>query len=97
MANLILSREEMISSTEAVNQFSKLLDEVRKHKWFIARNNKIQAVLLDIEEYENLIQLQEDIDHILLGEELQAREKADSGKEYSLDDIQKRMKRRGIL
>lgn len=49
----------------------------------------------EIYSIKKLIRLQKKIDHIFLGEEIESREKADSGKEYTINDIQKRIKKHG--
>ncbi|CAA6812609.1 MAG: Unknown protein [uncultured Sulfurovum sp.] len=51
------SREEIISATDMARNFSSALNSIlehRKEKLAISKNNKLQAVLIDIEKYEQL-------------------------------------------
>ena len=51
------SRDEIVSVSEMARGFSNILGNIidkTKDKVAISKNNKLQAVLLDIEEYEKL-------------------------------------------
>ncbi|CAA6825454.1 MAG: Antitoxin [uncultured Sulfurovum sp.] len=51
------SRDEIISATDMARNFSSALNSILEHgkeKLAISKNNKLQAVLIDIEEYERL-------------------------------------------
>ncbi len=61
MATLSVNRENMISSTEVVRNFSKILDKSKESPVFIMRNNDIEGIMMDIEEYEMLL---EKIEHL---------------------------------
>ena len=50
-------REEIVSASDVARSFSTILNsniDKSKDKLAIAKNNKLEAVLLDIEEYERL-------------------------------------------
>jgi PHD/YefM family antitoxin component YafN of YafNO toxin-antitoxin module len=50
-------RDEIISASEVARGFSNILNSIinrTKDKLAISKNNKIEAVILDIEEYERL-------------------------------------------
>lgn len=51
------TKDELISSTEIVRNFSSILDSIknnRREKVAILRKNKLEAVILPIEEYERI-------------------------------------------
>ena len=51
-------KKEIVSATQLVRQFSNFLSELTSrhlNKIAIIRNNEMQAVVLPIEEYENLV------------------------------------------
>ena len=59
--------EEIISATEMVRKFSKILKNLSSglvKKYAIIKNNKLKAVLLPIEEYERLSKLEELLEHM---------------------------------
>ena len=61
---LAYTKNEMVSSTEVVRNFSSLLDSLKtkkRNKIAIMRKNNLEAILLPIEEYERL---QACIDHM---------------------------------
>lgn len=50
-------REEIVSASDVARSFSTILNSIidkSKDKLAISKNNKLEAVLLDIEEYERL-------------------------------------------
>ena len=56
MATLNVERENMVSSTDVVRNFSKMLDKSKESPVFIMRNNDIEGIMMDIEEYEMLLE-----------------------------------------
>ena len=55
--NVAYSREEMISTTDMLKNFAKTLEKVSTHKIekiAIMKNNKPEAILLSVDEYERL-------------------------------------------
>lgn len=50
-------RDEIISASDVARGFSNILNTIidhNKEKFAISKNNKLEAVILDIEEYERL-------------------------------------------
>jgi len=91
MATLTIDRKnEMVSVSEATRHLATLLKKMRSRtvgKFFLAKNNTIEAVLLPIEEYEKLLDVQEELDQHLLHEEIRRQEAADSGKRITLAEL----------
>jgi hypothetical protein len=87
VARLALSPDELITSTRAANELSRLLNQLADKRWFIQRNNKIEAVLLSIEEYQRFVDLEEEVEHLTLALTLAEREAQDDGYRISLDNL----------
>ena len=94
MATLSINRSmELVSVTEAARHLAGLISRMKENlasKIFLTKNNTIEAVLLPIAEYEKLLDLQEDLDHFMLYQEIRQREAADSGKRISLAELDKK-------
>jgi len=74
-------REEIISSSKAAKQLGEVLNEAkRKGRVVLSRNNRLEAVILPIEEYEGIV---EDLEHLLTALEIQERKARDRGKRVS--------------
>jgi PHD/YefM family antitoxin component YafN of YafNO toxin-antitoxin module len=77
MATLSVNRENMISSTEVVRNFSKILDKSKESPVFIMRNNDIEGIMMDIEEYEMLLEkieyLENKLEDAYIAKELKGR------------------------
>lgn len=88
MATLTINRQtEMVSVSEATRHLAGLLNKLRDRlasKYFLTKNNTIEAVLLPIEEYEKLLDLESELDNLILHHEITLREKRDSGKRITL-------------
>ncbi len=55
---MVFDKKEIVSATQLVRQFSNFLTELtnrKLNKIAIIRNNEMQAVVLPIDEYENLV------------------------------------------
>ena len=91
MASITMDRgTELISATEAARHLATLLKSFHARtasKYYVARNNTIEAVILPIEEYEKLVDLQEELDHLLLAAEIRERERRDTGKRITLAEL----------
>lgn len=84
------SRNEIISATEIARSFSTALNSViekTKEKLAISKNNKLQAVLIDIEEYERLKRAYDLMEHIEIAKVVEARK---NQKTVSLEESMKR-------
>lgn len=77
MTSLSVNRENMISSTEIVRNFSKILDKSKESPVFIMRNNDIEGIMMDIEEYEMLLEkieyLENKLEDTYIAKELEER------------------------
>ena len=83
------SRHEIISATDIARSFSTALNSViekTKEKLAISKNNKLQAVLIDIEEYERLKRAYDLMEHIEIAQKIEERK---NSKTISLDDLMK--------
>ncbi|MGM0445149.1 MAG: type II toxin-antitoxin system Phd/YefM family antitoxin [Bacillota bacterium] len=56
MVTLRIDREYMVSSSEIVRNFSKMLDKTKESPLFITKNNDIEGIMMDIEDYEMLLE-----------------------------------------
>jgi prevent-host-death family protein len=78
-------REEIVSSSKASKQLGEVLNEVkRKRRVVLSRNNRLEAVILPIEEYEGLV---EDLEHLLTALEIQERKARARGKRISWETL----------
>lgn len=65
MAVLRLDRSQMIPSSEAGRNFGEILNRLKEaEELFITRNNAIEAVLVDIEVFERLAELEDLVEHL---------------------------------
>lgn len=99
----MLIKENFISTTELQQNVSKTIDKVKKEDIVIIRNNKLEAVIISIEKYNEMLQLLEWKKNLEildkypveeLGEEEMRRiskKVSDSKKEelFSMEDIEK--------
>ncbi len=78
-------REEIVSSSKASKQLGGVLDKAKqKGRMVLSRNNRLEAVILPIEEYEDLV---EDLEHLLTALEIQERKARDRGKRVSWESL----------
>lgn len=95
MATLSVNRENMISSTEVVRNFSKVLDKSKESPIFIMRNNDIEGIMMDIEEYEMLLEkieyLENKLEDAYIAKELKGKKEGfdlkDAVKEEEIMDL----------
>lgn len=94
MATLTIDRQtEMVSVSEATRHLAGLLNKLRERiasKYYLTKNNAIEAVLLPIEEYEKLLDIESELDDMILRHEISMREKNDSGKRVTLAELDKK-------
>ena len=75
---LTYTKEELMSSTDIVRNFSSVLDSIKKQKKAkiaVLRKNKLEAVILPIEEYERIRELADLMEHLQLYKLIKEREK----------------------
>jgi prevent-host-death family protein len=78
-------REEIVSSSKASKQLGEVLNEAkRKGRIVLSRNNRLEAVILPIEEYEGIV---EDLEHLLTALEIQERKGRDRGKRITWESL----------
>ena len=74
-------RQEIVSSSKASKQLGEVLNEAKRTgRVVLSRNNRLEAVILPIEEYEGIV---DDLDHLLTALEIQERKGKDRGKRVS--------------
>lgn len=66
MTTLRLNRNQMISSSEMARHFAEYLERACKgtDRLYVTRNNEIEAVLVGIEDFERLLDLEELVEHL---------------------------------
>ena len=75
---LTYTKEELMSSTDIVRNFSSVLDSIKKQKKekiAVLRKNRLEAVILPIEEYERIRELADLMEHLQLYNLIKEREK----------------------
>jgi len=80
------SRDEIISASDIARGFSGVLKEIMEHtkeRFAISKNNKLEAVVLPIDEYERLKEAYDLMEHIEIYKTLQERKKSST---ISLED-----------
>lgn len=71
------SKEELVSAGELAKHLSKFLNQLRSHeqgKIAVIRNNRLEAVLMPIEEYERLQEGYELLEHLEIYQTVKQRE-----------------------
>jgi len=88
------SRDEIVSASEVARSFSSVLKELMqntKKRFAIAKNNKIEAVVLSIDEYERLQEVYDLVEHMDIYKKVKERENSrtvslsDAAKKYGID------------
>ncbi len=89
MVTLKIDRDNLVSSSEIVRNFSKMLDKAKEAPLFITRNNDIEGIIMDIEEYEMLLEkiayLEDQLEDSYI-EEIIMERKEDFNIENSVDE-----------
>ena len=79
-----------MSSTEIVRNFSSILDSITKHgkeKIAVMRKNKLEAIILSVEEYERIYELQELLEHIQIYKTIEQRKDTPLNEYIDLDQL----------
>ena len=88
------SRDEIISASEIARSFSTVLKDLMtqtKGRFAISKNNKLEAVVLPIEEYERLQEAYELMEHVEIYQTVKERKDSKtislevSAKKYGID------------
>jgi len=86
------TRDEIISATDLARNVSATLNSVVKHaqdKIAIMKNNKLEAVIIDIEEYERLKNAYELMEHIEIAKIVEERSKTPKEEYLDGDEVLK--------
>ena len=81
------TRDEIISTTDLVRNLSSTLSSITnnvKEKIAISKNNKLEAVIIDIEEYERLKASSELIEHMEIAKIVEERK---NSKTMTFDEL----------
>jgi len=87
---LTYTKEELMSSTDIVRNFSSVLDSIKKQKKAkiaVLRKNKLEAVILPIEEYERIQELADLMEHLQLYKLIKEREKTPLDEYVDFDQV----------
>ncbi len=87
---LAYKKTELMSSTEIVRNFSSILDSITKHekdKIAVMRKNKLEAVILSVEEYERIYKLMELFEHIQIFQTVEQRKDTPLNDYINLDQL----------
>ena len=87
------TRDEIISATDLARNISGTLSSIVKHskeKVAISKNNKLEAVIIDIEEYERLKEAYDLMEHMQIAKIVEERK---DSKTITFDDL---LKKEGI-
>ncbi len=85
--------EEIVSSTDIIKNYPNCRKKTKSiGKTFIFKNNAPDMVLMDITEYEGIIEkmyeLIEEMEHIAIYQMVEDRKRKDTGKRYTWEEIQ---------
>jgi prevent-host-death family protein len=86
------TRDEIISATDLARNVSATLNSVVKHvqeKIAISKNNKLEAVIIDIEEYERLKEAYELVEHMEIAKIVEERRKTPKEEYLDGDEVLK--------
>ena len=90
MKMIAYTRDEIISATDLARNVSSTLSSIVKHskeKIAIAKNNKLEAVIIDIEEYERLKEAYDLMEHMQIAKIVEERRKTPKTEYKSGDEV----------
>ena len=83
-----ITKQEIVSTSEVVRNFSKIRTEVKENsRMIVLKNNKPDLVLFDFDEYEKLLERINIMEDLLISKTIEERDKEDDQVRYSFDDI----------
>jgi len=88
------TRDEIISATDLARNVSATLSSLVKHtreKVAISKNNKLEAVIIDIEEYERLKESYELMEHMEIAKIVEERRKTPREEYLDGDEVLKNL------
>jgi len=86
------TRDEIISATDLARNVSATLNSIVKHtkeKVAISKNNRLEAVIIDIEEYERLKEAYELMEHMEIAKIVEERRKTPKEEYLDGDEVLK--------
>ena len=85
---MFILKNEIVSSSEVVRNFSSLRRKVKENsKMVIFKNNKPDLVLFDFDEYEKLLERINNMEDLLIAKSIEERDKKDDGTRHSFKDV----------
>ncbi len=87
------TRDEIISATDLARNVSSTLSSIVSHtkeKVAISKNNKLEAVIIDIEEYERLKEAYELMEHVEIAKIVEERQKTPKENYMTLEEAAKK-------
>ena len=82
-----ITKQEIVSTSEVVRNFSKIRAEVKENsRMIIFKNNKPDLVLLDFDEYEKLLERINIMEDLLISKTIEERDEEDNGTRHSFED-----------
>ncbi len=88
------TRDEIISATELARNVSKTLQSIteqKKEKIAISKNNKLEAVIIDIESYERMKEAAELLEHMEIAKIVEERSKTPISDYLSLEELAEKL------
>jgi PHD/YefM family antitoxin component YafN of YafNO toxin-antitoxin module len=87
------TRDEIVPATDFVRNFASIFKSLAsgvKEKIAVAKNNKLELVMLPIAEYERMKEAQDLLEHMEIYRIVKEREANDAGIRISMDEMMKR-------
>ena len=88
------TRDEIISATELARNVSKTLNSITRHekeKIAISKNNKLEAVVIGIEEYERLKEAYDLMEHTEIAKIIEERSKTPQSEYLSIEKMAEKL------
>jgi len=85
---ITLTKDEIVSSSKASKNFGQLLNRLRSgetEKIIISKNNELEAVMITFQEYEEMKQFSELLEHLEISRIIESRK--DKKTEIGLDKL----------
>ena len=83
--SIAYERQEIISTTEASRKLGEVLRHAKqKGRMILSKNNRLEAVILPLDSYEEMIK---DLEHLLMALEIQDRKARSSGKHITWESL----------
>jgi len=78
----------IIPMTEAMKRFKSVCEKTKElGAIYLFKNNRPDIVMMDMEKYEELFALLDELEHLEIAAMLEARKQRDDGTRYTLDEV----------